>query len=230
MTGIVMARRGLLDKYIGDAVMAVFGAPRHYPDHARMGCLVALEMIERLEKLNDKWMVQDWGKTGPPPPLKIGVGVNTGPMVAGNMGSRDRFDYTVMGDNVNLGSRLEGLNKVYKTQIIISQSTLDQLGDGFWVRCLDRVRVKGKGDPVAIYELLGKKVEKVACPLGYLAEYEEARRLYEQGHFLEADRTFAVLQKAAPQDPVISLYRTRLGQLMSDPPETWDGVYTFTTK
>jgi adenylate cyclase len=230
MTGIVMARRGLLDKYIGDAVMAVFGAPRHYPDHARMGCLVALEMIERLEKLNDKWMVQDWGKSGPPPPLRIGVGVNTGPMVAGNMGSRDRFDYTVMGDNVNLGSRLEGLNKVYKTQIIISQATLDQLGDGFWVRCLDRVRVKGKGDPVAIYELLGKKIENVACPLGYLAEYEEARRLYEQGHFREADRTFAGLQKAAPLDPVISLYRTRLGQLMSDPPETWDGVYTFTTK
>ncbi len=230
MTSIVMDRRGLLDKYIGDAVMAVFGAPRHYPDHARMGCLVALEMIERLEKLNDKWKVQDWGKTGPPPPLEIGVGVNTGPMVAGNMGSRDRFDYTVMGDNVNLGSRLEGLNKVYKTHIIISQATLDQLGDEFWVRCLDRVRVKGKGDPVAIYELLGEKIEGVACSLDYLIEYENARQLYEQGHFTEADTKFAGLQEEAPLDPVLDLYRARLRQLILDPPEKWDGVYTFTIK
>jgi adenylate cyclase len=230
MTAIVMARRGLLDKYIGDAVMAVFGAPRHYPDHARMGCLVALEMIERLEQLNDKWKAQDWGETGPPPPLEIGVGVNTGPMVAGNMGSRERFDYTVMGDNVNLGSRLEGLNKVYKTHIIISQSTLDQLEDGFWVRCLDRVRVKGKGEPVAIYELLGEKIENEPCPLDYLPAYETARQLYEQGHFGEADASFIRLAETVPQDPVLALYRARLEQLKGDPPENWDGVYTFTTK
>ena len=230
MTDIVMAKRGLLDKYIGDAVMAVFGAPRHYPEHATMACRVALEMIQRLHELNEDWKTQDWGEAGPPPPLEIGVGVNTGPMVAGNMGSRDRFDYTVMGDNVNLGSRLEGLNKAYGTHIIISQSTLDQVGDTFWVRCLDRVRVKGKVEPVAIYELVGERFEGTACPLGYLVEYEEARARYEKGDFIDADEAFARLQEGAPNDPVLALYRSRLGHLKTDPPETWDGVYTFTTK
>ncbi len=230
MTEIVMTRQGLLDKYIGDAVMAVFGAPRHYPDHAVMACRVALEMIERLEELNAAWKTQDWGETGPPPPLEIGVGVNTGPMVAGNMGSRDRFDYTVMGDNVNLGSRLEGLNKPYGTHIIISQSTLDHLGDRFWVRCLDRVRVKGKVEPVAIYELVAEKLPGTACPYDYVAEYETARQWYEKGDFHKADKAFARLQEHVPHDPVIALYRTRLARLTAQPPEQWDGVYTFTTK
>lgn len=230
MTDIVMARQGLLDKYIGDAVMAVFGAPRHYPLHATMACRVALEMIHRLGELNRMWQTRDWGEGGPPPPLEIGVGINTGPMVAGNMGSRERFDYTVMGDNVNLGSRLEGLNKVYGTHIIISQATLDQVGNGFWVRSLDRVRVKGKAHSVVIYELLGEKTEGVPCPLAYLDEYEEARRLYEQGDFHRADKAFARLQEIAAKDPVIALYRKRLAELQASPPATWDKVSTFTSK
>jgi adenylate cyclase len=151
-------------------------------------------------------------------------------MVAGNMGSRERFDYTVMGDNVNLGSRLEGLNKVYGTHIIISQATLDQVGNGFWVRSLDRVRVKGKAHSVVIYELLGEKTEGVPCPLAYLDEYEEARRLYEQGDFHRADKAFARLQEIAAKDPVIALYRKRLAELQASPPATWDKVSTFTSK
>ncbi len=230
MTAIVMDRQGLLDKYIGDAVMAVFGAPRHYPEHALMACQVALEMILRLEELNQEWKNKDWGEAGPPPPLEIGVGINTGFMVAGNMGSRERFDYTVMGDNVNLGSRLEGLNKVYGTHIIISQSTLDQVEGTFWVRSLDRVRVKGKGDSVAIYELMGQRTDGEPCPIAYLQDYERARMLYDQGKFPESERAFALLQQKYPADPVLALYRERLGTLLKDPPVDWSGVYTFTTK
>ena len=229
MTDIVMKNRGLLDKYIGDAVMAVFGAPRHYPEHPFMACRVGLEMISRLKDLNAHWQTQNWdGKT--PPALEIGVGINTGPMVAGNMGSRDRFDYTVMGDNVNLGSRLEGLNKAYGTHIIISQSTLDQVQDLFWVRCLDRVRVKGKDDPVAIYELIEERRLDSPCTVTYLDKYEQARRMYEDGEFIKAQTAFDTLKAAYPEDPVLCVYGKRVEQLLTTPPEDWDGVYTFTTK
>lgn len=229
MTDIVMKNRGLLDKYIGDAVMAVFGAPRHYPEHPVMACRVGLQMISCLKDLNAQWQTQDWdGKR--PPALEIGVGINTGPMVAGNMGSRERFDYTVMGDNVNLGSRLEGLNKAYGTHIIISQSTLDQVHDLFWVRCLDRVRVKGKDDPVAIYELIEERKKDFPCSVDYLAEYEEARRMYENGEFIKARAAFITLETAYPNDPVLGVYGKRVEHLLTTPPKDWDGVYTFTTK
>jgi len=229
MTDIVMKNRGLLDKYIGDAVMAVFGAPRHYPEHPVMACRVGLEMISRLKELNAHWQTQDWNGEKLPA-MEIGVGINTGPMVAGNMGSKDRFDYTVMGDNVNLGSRLEGLNKVYGTHIIISQSTLDQVQDLFWVRCLDRVRVKGKDEPVAIYELIEERMPDRPCSVTYLREYEQARRMYEMGRFQQAKTAFAALGSAHPDDPVVHMYAGRVAQLLTSLPQNWDGVYTFTTK
>lgn len=222
MTNIVIHNKGLLDKYIGDAVMAVFGAPLHYTGNAIMACNAALAMTSRLEELNTAW--EPAGR----PRLEIGIGINSGPMVAGNMGSLNRFDYTVMGDNVNLGSRLEGLNKTYGTHIIISESTLTRTQDQFWARSLDLVRVKGKDKPVAIFELLGRR--ETVCPLDYVSEYEDMVRLYRDGDFAEGLAAAEKLKREHHLDPVAALYVERLKELVADPPEAWDGVFTFTHK
>jgi adenylate cyclase len=151
MTRIVIEEGGTLDKYIGDAVMAEFGAPIAYPDHALRGCRAALRMNAEVERLTAKWLAE--GKE----PFRIGLGVNTGTMVVGNLGSEQLFDYTVIGDEVNLGARLESLNKDYQTDkhIIISDGTYEAAGDAIEVRRLGEVKVKGKTRPVVVYELLG---------------------------------------------------------------------------
>jgi len=151
MTRIVIEEGGTLDKYIGDAVMAEFGAPIVYPDHALRGCRAALRMAAEVERLTAKWAAE--GKE----PFRIGLGVNTGNMVVGNLGSEQLFDYTVIGDEVNLGARLESLNKDYQTDkhIIISEGTYEAAGTAIEVRQLGEVKVKGKTRPVVVYELLG---------------------------------------------------------------------------
>jgi adenylate cyclase len=150
MTTIVLQEGGTLDKYIGDAVMAEFGAPIAHPDHALRACRAALRMHAELARLQVKWTAE--GKE----PFRIGLGVNTGPMVVGNLGSEQLFDYTVIGDEVNLGARLESLNKDYltTTHIIISEGTYEAVGKAVEVRRLGEVKVKGKSRPVVIYELL----------------------------------------------------------------------------
>jgi adenylate cyclase len=153
MTRIVIEEGGTLDKYIGDAVMAEFGAPIAYPDHALRGCRAALRMNEEVARLHAKWLAE--GRE----PFRIGLGVNTGNMVVGNLGSEQLFDYTVIGDEVNLGARLESLNKDYQTttHIIISDATYEAAKDAIEVRELGEVKVKGKTRPVVVYELLGLK-------------------------------------------------------------------------
>lgn len=222
MTDIVMRRKGLLDKYIGDAVMAVFGAPYPYAEHALEACRTAYEMQLTLKDLNVGWTGRGL------PEIAIGVGVNTGEMVAGNMGSRDRFNYTVIGDDVNLASRLEGLNKVYGTRIIISASTQALIGEQFWTRTLDLVRVKGREEPVEIFELLGPI--DAPQPLDYVAEYLELVADYRAGKFAEARAGATRLAAAHPGDHVLGVYASRLTELSENPPADWDGVYTFTTK
>ncbi len=148
MTDIILKYKGTLDKYMGDAIMAFWGAPIEYDKHGLLACKTALEMIEQLPKLKSQW----------PENLRnfdIGIGINTGPAVAGNTGSELRKNYTILGDTVNLGSRLEGVNKTYKTRIIISEYTKKEVEDFVIVRELDLIRVKGKTEPVRIYELLG---------------------------------------------------------------------------
>ncbi len=149
MTEIVIKYKGTLDKYIGDAMMAFWGAPLDITDHALLACKSALEMMSRLEELNVNW----------PEELKIdiGIGLNTGKMTVGNMGSSKRMDYTIMGDPVNLGSRVEGVNKMYGTNIIITEFTYELIKEYVTVRHLDLIRVKGKLEPVTIYELLAIK-------------------------------------------------------------------------
>jgi adenylate cyclase len=151
MTDIVFKYDGTLDKYIGDAIMAFWGAPIELENHALNACKAALEQIHCLKEMNAKWITE--GK----PPLDIGIGLNSGDMVVGNMGSSSRMDYTIMGDSVNLGSRLEGANKIYSTHIIIGESTYELVKDHVITRELDLIRVKGKNLPVKIYELIDLK-------------------------------------------------------------------------
>lgn len=156
MTEIIFQYDGTLDKYVGDEIMAFWGAPVPQPDHAYLACKAALAQIKYLtEILHPKW--EEEGK----PKLRIGIGINTGKMTVGNMGSRSRMDYTLMGDEVNLGSRLEGTNKVYGTTIIISESTYELVKDRVVARELDIIRVKGKIKPVRIYELMDLKDEEI---------------------------------------------------------------------
>jgi len=151
MTDIVFKYLGTLDKYVGDEIMAFWGAPIPQEDHAVLAARASVEMMRVLGELNRKWVAE--GK----PELHIGIGLNTGDMVVGNMGSSSRMDYTLMGDNVNLGARLEGTNKVYGTNIIISEATYEYVKDHIVARELDLIRVKGKELPVKIYELIDMK-------------------------------------------------------------------------
>ncbi|OFW27552.1 MAG: hypothetical protein A3H27_13615 [Acidobacteria bacterium RIFCSPLOWO2_02_FULL_59_13] len=225
MTEIVFQNRGTLDKYIGDAVMAFWGRPFFdLHDHATWACRAALLMGESLQQLNDGWRLQ--GK----PPLKIGIGINTGPMMVGNMGSHRRFNYTVMGDHVNLGSRLEGLNKEYGTQIILSQNTYEYVESEFVVRELDLIRVKGKSQPVAIYELLGPASEQ-ARHAELLGKFQKALEAYKSGHWESAYEMFQELASRYPSDGPTKLFLDRCQHFLEAAPQgVWDGVFTMSHK
>lgn len=222
MTGKVFHHEGLLDKYMGDAIMAVYGAPLEQPDHALRACLTALDMMDEMKVLQAKWTVE--GK----PSMDIGIGINTGDMVVGNMGSDMRFDYTVMGDSVNLGARLEGINKEYGTNIVISEFTHERIQDELLCRELDAVQVKGKKLPVRIYELLG--------PIGvgdyaFLPVFEEGLALYRQCRWDEAIASFGRVLDMKPDDYPSRMYITRCETLRENPPgEGWDCVFKMTTK
>jgi adenylate cyclase len=224
MTNVVFHHDGLLDKYMGDAIMAVFGAPLDQPDHALRACRTALDMMGELKKLQIKWSEE--GR----PVLDIGIGINTGDMVVGNMGSEMRFDYTVMGDSVNLGSRLEGINKEYGTNIIISEYTYDAVKDNLFCRELDAVKVKGKKLPVRIYELLGERTDGEKWSK-YVVPFEEGLAKYKQGLWDEAIVCFMKALEARPTDAASHLYIERCQSLKENPPEgEWDGVFTMTKK
>ncbi|MDY7000847.1 MAG: adenylate/guanylate cyclase domain-containing protein, partial [Thermodesulfobacteriota bacterium] len=222
MTEVVLKNKGLLDKYIGDAVMAVFGAPLPYPEHAEAACRTALEMTARLLELNARFTSR--GLT----PLRMGVGVNTGEAVAGNMGSEQRFSYTVMGKNVNLASRLEGLTKLYGVKIIISADTQKKVGELFWTRPLDVVVPAGADKPVEIFELLAPISEPK--PLDYMGDYLKMIEAYREGAFERALETAESLAARHPEDNVLSVYRERLLELGENPPQDWNGVHICTGK
>ena len=229
MTDIVFAKRGTLDKYIGDAVMAFFGAPIQTEKHSANGCDAALEMMETLGRLREAWRIEDPNT----PEVDIGIGLNSGPMVVGNMGSAQRFNYTVMGDNVNLASRLEGLNKDYGTHILISEATLKyaQKAVGPYVaRELDFVAVKGKKEPVRLFELRGKgAVQAEDQPL--LDGYAEGLKLYRAQRFSEARLQFESLLERSPGDGPSKLFVGRCDEMMAAPPgQGWDGVFRMKHK
>lgn len=224
MTNQVFQHDGLLDKYMGDAIMAVFGAPLDQPDHARRACLTALAMMEELHKLQEKW--REEGR----PAFDIGVGVNSGDMVVGNMGSEMRFDYTVMGDMVNLGSRLEGINKEYGTNIIISEFTYAHVQDAMCCRELDGVRVKGKNKPVKIYELMGRKEDEGKFK-NLIDGFAKGLKLYREKKWDEAIAAFQGVLEIRPGDYPSKMYIERCHNLKEHPPaEPWDGVFVMTKK
>lgn len=226
MTNIVFKYDGLLDKYMGDAIMAVFGAPLNQPDHAVRACRTALDMMEELHKFQAKWKAE--GK----PVLDIGIGINSGDMAVGNMGSEMRFDYTVMGDSVNLGSRLEGINKEYGTNIVISEFTHAHIKNDFICRELDSVKVKGKHLPVRIYELLAEgKAADTDARYAFLKVFNEGLVKYKLGLWNEAASSFRRVLQMRPADHPSELYIIRCKELKENPPEgKWDGVYTMTKK
>lgn len=224
MTRLVFKNDGTLDKYIGDAIMAFFGAPISDKKHAKKCCITALEMLSKLKEINVEFAKEQL------PPLDIGIGINTGDMSVGNMGSDIVRSYTVMGDAVNLASRLEGINKNYGTKIIISEFTLAQVHEDFIVRELDWVRVKGKLLPVKIYELVSD--------LNIDPKLKETVDLFAQGFeqyhskkFDSALQIFTQVLNRIPDDAPAQLYVERCQEyIQNPPPENWDGVYEFKTK
>ena len=224
MTNVVFKYEGLLDKYMGDAIMAVFGAPLDQPDHPQRACWTALNMMSELHRLQNKW--QEEGR----PAFNIGIGINTGDMVVGNMGSEMRFDYTVMGDMVNLGSRLEGINKEYGSNIIISEFTYKAVKDEMCCRELDWVRVKGKKLPVKIYELLGEKKDESKWK-NFIAGFEEGLAFYRAAKWDKAIASFQKVLAIRAEDEASRIYIERCENLKEEPPtQPWDGVFTMKTK
>ncbi len=221
MTMIILDHKGTLDKYEGDAIMAFWGAPIPLESHAKNTCLAAIENQKKLVIFREECEKEGL------PPINVRIGINSGEVIAGNMGSENRFDYTIMGDNVNLASRLEGINKQYGTEIIISENTYKQVKDDFVCRELDQIRVKGKEQPVRIYELIGNKDEVKSNIQKTIKSFEEALKFYRQKNFTEAMKQFAALS----DDPPSEAFAKRCGEFIQNPPpEGWDGVYTFTEK
>jgi adenylate cyclase len=224
MTHIIHEHRGTIDKYMGDAIMAFWGAPLHDSQHARKGLDAAMDMVQRLEALRSQFRAKGW------PEIKAGIGINTGTMSVGNMGSQFRMAYTVLGDSVNLGSRLEGLTKQYGVEIIVNETTKEAVPE-YLYRELDRVRVKGKDNPVVIYEPLGLHEDVKETVVAELAEYEQAMENYRQQRWKMAKEQFSLLCKKYPFKKLYQIYAVRVEHFMENPPyDNWDGVYTFTTK
>ncbi|MDD5207152.1 MAG: CHASE2 domain-containing protein, partial [Desulfobacterales bacterium] len=223
MTNVVFKYDGTLDKYMGDAVMAFYGAPLDQADHPFRACRSALDMMEELKKLNEKWIRE--GK----PPLDIGIGINTGMMMVGNMGSDQRFDYTVMGDAVNLGSRLEGANKNYQTNILISESTYERVKNSFVCMELDSVRVKGKLKPVKIFQLMGEDVPRSRREA--IDRFNNGLSLYLQQRWDEALEAFHAAAEIDRDLSASNIYMERCARLKANPPGSdWDGVFVMKTK
>jgi adenylate cyclase len=224
MTDLVFKHEGTLDKYMGDAIMAVWGAPLTQEDHALRACAAAVEMLEKLKELCKRWAEQ--GR----PLIDIGIGINSGHMAVGNMGSDMRFDYTVMGDNVNLGSRLEGTNKEYGTRIIISEFTFALVKGKVVARELGSVRVKGKKKPVGIYELRG-----IGAPQGQEAQaielFSQGLLAYRARDWDGAEKALRAVEAAWPGDGPTSHYLDDIAEKRASPPaEGWDGVYEMKHK
>lgn len=226
MSELVFRNGGTLDKYEGDAIMAFWGAPVPQRDHALLACQTALEMQEALIPLNERWRRE--GK----PRLAIRIGVNTGPMVVGNMGATGKFAYTVIGDSVNLASRLEGANKEYRTVIMAGERTYELVNEKIRGRRLDRIAVKGRSVPVTIYEILGARTAELPQAIEQAhAKYEEGLQLYFGRKFTLAERAFQEALELHPGDVPSRLFLARAKDLAAlPPPPGWDGVFVMKSK
>ena len=224
MTSIIIENEGLVDKYMGDAIMAFWGAPLDISNHAEIACSSSLEMIVRLQKLQKKWKQQGI------PFFDVGIGLNSGDAIVGNMGSSTRFDYTAIGDNVNLASRMEGLNKIYGTNIILTEKTFSLVEDKFETRKLDAVKVKGKEESIFIYELICRKNELSKKQRDFLDFYEQGLELYFQRKWQESIVSFQNALKLK-DDKATNVLITRCQEFLQNPPSAeWDGIWTMESK
>lgn len=228
MTEIILKSGGVLDKYIGDAIMAFWGAPIDRPDQADVAARVVLAMMERLEVIRREFPAKGF------PPVDIGCGLNTGPMSVGNMGSSERFAYTVMGDSVNLGARLESITKEYGVRSIMSEFTAAKLGDrkAFFLRDMDDIVVKGKKEPVKIFELIHPMIlpsEQAVRDL--LGEFHFAREAYRAQDWNKAKKHLKACMLIRPTDGPTQMYMERIEEMESAPRiDNWDGVHVFKHK
>ena len=220
MTKVIQNQRGTIDKYMGDAIMAFWGAPLSDPDHARHAVQAALLMIKTMNELADDFVAKGWR------PLKVGIGLNTGIMNVGNMGSDFRLAYTVLGDAVNLGSRIESLTKQYGVDVMVSEFTAAAVPDLIW-RHIDLVRVKGKAEPVGIVEPLGFEGDVDAETLARLDRHHAALKKYKAQDFAGAKADFEALSAEEPNRRIYQIYLERIAAFIEHPPgDEWDGVYT----
>ena len=225
MTDAVHAHHGMIDKYVGDAVVAIWGGlPEQRPDHAILACKAALSMLDALDGFIEHSKGRGW------PNLEIGVGIHTGEMIVGNMGSADHLSYTVIGDNVNLGSRLEGLTKTYGVRAIVSEATVVAASGGITARELDRVAVMGKRQPVRIFELVPESRGNGAHAT-VLREFESARAAYDQRNWEVALARFEAILEHDPSDGPSRLFAKRCREFTQSPPsDDWEGVTVMDSK
>jgi adenylate cyclase len=224
MTQAIHQHRGTIDKYMGDAIMAFWGAPVADKQHATHAVQAALAMTNALAGLQDDFAAQGW------PAIRIGIGLNSGDMVVGNMGSTFRMAYTVLGDAVNLGSRLEALTKYYAVSIIVSEDT-KVLAPDFAYRELDRVRVKGRDKPLAIYEVIGLNEELDEHVRTNLQQYQAALDAYRNQDWPQAEALFTSLSQAQPLCRLYAIYMERIACFKENPPMLgWDGVFSYEQK
>ena len=224
MTEIVFEERGVLDKYIGDAVMAFWNAPFEQPDHAFRAVATALQMQRVLDEMDKQ---KEFGDIE----IRIGVGINTGDMVVGNVGGEARFDYTVIGDNVNLGSRLESLTRQYKVGVIVTQATVDEIGDRVLVRHLDKVAVKGKNEPAIIFEAMAETHDVTPEQKKLAEQFDAAFAKYLAKDFAGCTSDCDEILKSAPGDYPTQQLKDRASHFISEPPPAdWDGTWVYTKK
>ena len=225
MTDIILSYEGTVDKYEGDAIMAFWGAPKQFDDHALKGCFASIDMKKRLSELQEKWRKEGIEE------LYARMGLNSGRAVVGNMGSKSRMDYTAMGDSVNLASRLEGANKHYSTKALLSETTYKDVLDHVEARKLDKIRVVGKSEPVQIYELLGKKGALPDRMYEMLDKYYVAMKFFDNREWKKAKKYFREALGILDDDGPSATYIERCdGYLKKEPPKNWDGVYTLKSK
>jgi len=226
MTKIVLKNKGTLDKYIGDAVMAFWGAPIELNNNEELACRTAIEMQKKLDELRAIWELPEAKQ------LQVRIGINCGEVVVGNIGGETRFDYTVMGDNVNLASRLEGANKQYNTFIMVGENVFNAIGDKIIVRELDNIRVKGKLKPTKVFELIGMKDDEFAINrFNRLADYVLGLDYYKSRKFNDALMKFNEVLKNIPDDGPSKVYIERCNYYINYPPaDDWDNVFVMKTK
>jgi adenylate cyclase len=237
MTNIILNHKGTIDKYMGDCIMAFWNAPLDDPEHAKNACLSSLEMVDALKELNEKHKQESLEKNLKYIPLGIGIGLNTGYCCVGNMGSEKRFDYSVLGDDVNLASRLEGQSKYYGVEIVIGDNTLREI-TGFATLELDLIKVKGKTEPVKIYTILYEEnLVNDEIYIKFKNEFDIMLAQYRSGNWDEALQSIQNCRELAEEKPILNktvlfeLYERRIDDYKkSPPPDDWAGIYIALNK